>query len=273
MFCDPAMAARIERAESELMADAAAAAGRRSPAAGTFAMALAGGVATFAGDGSPFNKVAGLGFEGVPDADALAAVERAFAERGAPVQIELSQLADPPVALGLTRRGYALAGFENVLGRAVVSPAEAVAPDGVEVRRSGDDELEAWLELVTGASLQADGAGPSHETFSLAAVRDAERDLAAAGVVRYSALRHGVLAGGASVRIAGGIAQMTGAATAPDHRRHGIQGALLAARLADATAAGCELAVVTTQPGSRSQRNVQRRGFHLLYARAILVRG
>ncbi|HEY3004161.1 MAG TPA: GNAT family N-acetyltransferase [Kribbellaceae bacterium] len=69
-----------------------------------------------------------------------------------------------------------------------------------------------------------------------------------------------------------GVAQLTGAATAPAHRRRGIQTALLAARLADATAAGCDVAVVTTQPGSKSQQNVQRRGFDLLYTRAILLK-
>jgi hypothetical protein len=51
-----------------------------------------------------------------------------------------------------------------------------------------------------------------------------------------------------------------------------VQTALLAARAADAAAAGCDIAVVTTQPGSRSQHNVQRRGFDLLYTRAILVK-
>ena len=51
-----------------------------------------------------------------------------------------------------------------------------------------------------------------------------------------------------------------------------MQTALLAARLADAAAAGCNVAVVTTQPGSRSQHNVQRRGFDLLYVRAVLVK-
>jgi GNAT superfamily N-acetyltransferase len=65
---------------------------------------------------------------------------------------------------------------------------------------------------------------------------------------------------------------MTGAATAPAHRRHGVQTALLAARLVDAAAAGCDIAIVTTQPGSKSQQNVQRRGFHLLYTRAVLVK-
>jgi hypothetical protein len=52
-----------------------------------------------------------------------------------------------------------------------------------------------------------------------------------------------------------------------------VQTALLAKRLADAARAGCDVAVVTTQPGSKSQQNVQRRGFHLLYTRAILVKG
>jgi GNAT superfamily N-acetyltransferase len=69
-----------------------------------------------------------------------------------------------------------------------------------------------------------------------------------------------------------GVAQLNGAATAPEHRRRGIQTALLAVRLADAASAGCEIAVVTASPGSKSQQNVQRRGFHLLYTRAVLVR-
>lgn len=47
---------------------------------------------------------------------------------------------------------------------------------------------------------------------------------------------------------------------------------LLAIRLAEAVAAGCDIAVVTTAPGSKSQQNVQRQGFHFLYTRAVLVK-
>jgi ribosomal protein S18 acetylase RimI-like enzyme len=263
LFCDRALGARIERAESQLMARAAS----------VFAMPLAGGFATFAGEGSPFNKVAGLGFDGSLDADALSEVERAFAQRAAPVQVELSELADPGIGSMLTERGYALAGFENVLGLALDAAPEVMTPPGVVVRPSGDDELEAWLEVVADASIHADTEGvPSHESFSLEAIKKADRDFVAAGVIRYSAIRDGELAGGASFLVADGIAQMTGAATAPAHRRHGIQTALLTARLVDAAAAGCDVAVVTTQPGSKSQQNVQRRGFHLLYSRAILIK-
>lgn len=63
-----------------------------------------------------------------------------------------------------------------------------------------------------------------------------------------------------------------GVATLPEHRRRGVQGALLGARLEAAARAGCDVAVVTTQPGSKSQENVQKRGFELLYTRAILVK-
>jgi hypothetical protein len=43
-------------------------------------------------------------------------------------------------------------------------------------------------------------------------------------------------------------------------------------RLADACEAGCELALLTTSPGSKSQENGHRQGFELLYSRALLVR-
>ena len=51
-----------------------------------------------------------------------------------------------------------------------------------------------------------------------------------------------------------------------------MQSALLATRLADAAEAGCDIAVVTTAPGSKSQQNVQRQGFYFLYTRAVLVK-
>ncbi|ORT53252.1 hypothetical protein UK99_02630 [Frankia casuarinae] len=37
-----------------------------------------------------------------------------------------------------------------------------------------------------------------------------------------------------------------------------------------AVVAGCDVATVTTQPGSKSQQNTQRAGFDLLHTRAIL---
>ena len=273
LFCDTALARRIERAEATLIAASSEAARRRGAAPPGFVMPLAGGVASFADEDSPFNKVAGLGFDGVPAPTELEEVERHFSACGAGVQVELSNLADPEVGAQLTARGYRLVSFENVLGIAIAEPPEQVTPPGVQIRRSWDDELAAWLDVVITGFAHGDDQGvPSHEALPREALEKAQRDFAAAGVRRYIALRNGIPAGGASFGVTDRVAQMAGAATAPAHRRRGIQSALLGARLADAVAEGCDIAVVTTQPGSVSQRNVQRSGFDLLYTRAILVR-
>ncbi len=273
LFCGTALAERIERAEAQLIANASEAARRRRADTAGFMIPIAGGVASFAEEGSPFNKVAGLGFGGVPGAAALDEIEQAFTTCSAPVQIELAHLADPAIGALLTGRGYRLTSFENVLGLTLPGAPERITPLGVEVRPSGGDEFESWLDVVTDGFAHPDTQGvPSHEEFPREVIARAERDFAAVGVMRYVALHDGAIAGGASFRVADGIAQLTGAATAPAHRRRGVQTALLSARLADAAAAGCDIAVVTTQPGSKSQQNMQRQGFDLLYTRAVLVK-
>ncbi|HZN79337.1 MAG TPA: GNAT family N-acetyltransferase [Mycobacterium sp.] len=269
-FCSVELAERIERAETQMIITATEAARRRLGAT-AFMMPIAGGAACYAEDGSPLNKIVGLGFGGVPSGDALDEIERAFAERAAPTHIELSNLADPAIGADLTGRGYHLVSFENVLGRALDGEKGTVAPSGVEVRLS--DDREAWLDVVVDGFSDPDVEGvPSHENFPRAIIENAIGDIEQAGATPYLAFRDGVVAGGASMRMSDGVAQLTGAATAPTHRRHGVQTALLSTRLADAARAGCDIAVVTTQPGSKSQQNVQRRGFHLLYTRAVLVK-
>src|SRR3989442_1716280 len=71
LFCDTALAERIERAEAQLVALANETVRRRSAGTAGFVIPIAGGVASFAEEGSPFNKVGGLGFGGAPGAAAL----------------------------------------------------------------------------------------------------------------------------------------------------------------------------------------------------------
>jgi len=273
LFCDIALAERIERVDAQLIAKASAAARRRRADGAGFVIPIAGGFASFAEHGSPFNKVAGLGFCGLPSAFELDRIEQAFAACGSPVQVELANLGDPAIGTLLTERGFRLVSFENVLGRALAGESERVTPPGVEVRRSGNDDFDAWLDVVADGFAHPDMQGvPSHEDFPRDVLERAERDFASAGVLHYLARLDGVIAGGAGFRMAEGVAQLAGSATAPAHRRRGVQSALLAARLADGAAAGCDIAVVTTQPASKSQQNVQRRGFDLLYTRAVLVK-
>jgi ribosomal protein S18 acetylase RimI-like enzyme len=272
LFCDTVLAERIERAEVQLITEWNDATRRRRGDRAGFAMSIAGGVASYAEPDSPINKVAGLGFAGLPDPADLDTVERAIADHGAPVNVEVASLAEPALLELLAERGYRLVAFENVLGRALGSAVEQGAPPEIDVHPSGDDEFDAWMNVVVDAALHPDTQGvPWHEEFSREILENAEHDTVGL-LERYLATLDGVPAGGGSMRITDGIAQLTGAGTAPAFRRRGVQSALLAARLGDATAAGCEVAVITVQPGSRSQHNAQRRGFDLLYTRAVLVK-
>ena len=274
LFPGTSLAARIERAESRFMADCAAAAELRRPGSGVFARPFAGGFATFTSAGAPLNKVSGLGFAGPLDDGELAAAEKAFFDHGAPVQVEVSTLGDPEVVQALTRRGYVLQGFENVLGLSLPSAGAAMPPAGIEIAESPHAEFDAWVDVLVTGFASADTQGvATHESHDRDLLAGVMADMASAeGLSRFAARREGVTAGGASLRLGGGIALLCGAATLPEHRRRGVQSALLGARLRIAADAGCDVAVVTTAPGSKSQENVQRQGFLLLYARAILVR-
>src|SRR3954453_22677091 len=167
LFCDIALAARIERVEAQLIAQWNDALRRRRGDPAGFAIPVAGGVASYAEPDSPLNKVAGLGFAGLPDPAALETIERAFAAQAAPVQAEVASLADPALLELLAGRGYRLVSFEKVLGRVLGDAVGPVAPPGIEVRSSGDEELDAWVAVDVEASLHPDTQGvPWQEEFS-----------------------------------------------------------------------------------------------------------
>jgi len=270
LFCSTALAEQIERVEMQMIT-AATEIARRRVGDSAFVIPIAGGAACYADEGSPLNKIVGLGFGGVPSGEALDEVEQAYAAREVATQVELSNLADPEIGALLTGRGYQLVSFENVLGRSL-HDEQLAAPLGVEVRR-GDDRATYVDVMVEGFAYPDEEGVPPHEDFPREILEKAIGDIEQAGATPYFAFRDGVVAGAGSMRTSEGVAQLTGAATLPAHRRCGVQTALLSTRLADAVQAGCDIAGVTTAPGSKSQQNVQRRGFHLLYTRAILVKG
>jgi hypothetical protein len=281
MFATATMAARIEKAEAGVAAEFAE--GARASGKDVLLEPIAGTTAVYGGPGEPFNKIVGLGFAAPLDEAALAALEAKYDARGAEIRVEQATLGDPGVTIMLTRRGYELAGYENVLGLALTPPlvdemSRRLAQDaaaGLAITRVDDAEMTLWIETVADGFLQPDDRDgpPPTESFSRETLIGVYEGLIRArSNVLYLARRGGAIAGGGSVRISDGLAQLSGAATLVPHRRRGVQSALLRARLVDAAARGCDLAVVTTEPASKSQQNVQRAGFSLLYSRAILVR-
>jgi ribosomal protein S18 acetylase RimI-like enzyme len=274
MFASPALAARIDRSEARMCAEFADVAARARPDSRVLVQPLAGGLAVYSGPGAPMNKVIGLGLGDALEEPALVAVEAEWAVRGEAVRVELSTLDDGAIARLLTSRGYRLLGFENVLGRAL-SAADVGAPSvaGLAIHHMAPDDIDLWMEVTIDGFAHADEGPLPTENPPHDVLEGIFRDMSGvAGFRRYLATVKAVAVAAASMRIDGSLAQLTGAATLPAFRRRGLQTALTLHRLAEARAAGCDLAVVTTAPGSKSQENSQKRGFELLYARAILVK-
>jgi GNAT superfamily N-acetyltransferase len=271
MFADRILAARIDRAEGRLCADFA---GARRAEVHPSVMPVCGGLAVYAGPASPVNKLIGLGFDAPLELAALAAVEDRWRERGEPVRIELSVLADAGAGPALSDRGYRLHGFENVLARRLDAATMPPPDPGIETLDNADPRV--WADIAVTAFLQLDGTGSvADDALSREQMERELLDYAGVpGVLRYLAMIDGQAVGEGAMRIdrESGLAQLAGAGTLPAFRGRGVQKALLQRRLADALGAGCDLAVVTTAPGTRSQENVMRRDFVLLYARAILTR-
>ena len=271
------LARRIELAEAALIAGIGRAVARRLGPSQVIVEHLGEAAAVMPGPGSQLSKVAGLGFEPLDEAS-LAAVEQAFARFNIPVRVELSSLADPAVGRLLSARGYALAGFENVLGLSLPSPHPGTGTAGsgpTVVAPTSADDFDRWAEVVsTGFAHPDTFDGPAPiEVADTSGIDLIFRDMASLdGFSQYVARRGGRIAGGASMRIDNRVAQLCGAATLPEFRRLGVQTTLVRERLAHAAAAGCDVAVVTTEPGSKSQANAQRQGFELLYVRAVLIK-
>ncbi len=124
------------------------------------------------------------------------------------------------------------------------------------------------MDVVVDGFAHPDGVGvPSHEEFPRDVVDRAMGDFTAAGAVPYVALCDGAVAGGGSMRLTDGVAQLTGAATAPVFRVAGVQAALLAVRLRDAARAGCDNRRRRHRSGVDVAEERAARGFQLLYTR------
>ena len=273
MFADITLGARIDRAEGRLVAQMAAEA-RSNARGGAVILPISGGVSVFAGPRSPMNKVIGLGFDRPLDLNALREIENRWRERDEPVRIELSTLTDPAIAGELSDRGYRLRGFENVLARRLDDLPGPAAFRDIAIDLVGKDDVSAWFDVAVDSFANMDGTGSvADDTLSREELARSLADLLGGmAYSRYLARIDGQPVGEAALHVDDRLALLAGSGTLPAYRGRGVQKALVQRRLHDARDAGCDFAVVVTAPGSRSQDNVMRRGFELLYSRAILIK-
>jgi GNAT superfamily N-acetyltransferase len=226
---------------------------------------VAGGVALWLGEGSLVNVAVGLAMEGAIGQSELKRVEDFYTRRGAPPILATCPFADSTLFALLSRRGWQMTEFENVLalelGAAAAPPSPMVPapPAGVEVRVCAGAERELWGSIAARGFSDDAEPGSAHEEFgSLMAARD--------DAILVLGWVDGRPAGTGTLVIDGGVGWLSGDSTLPHYRGRGIQQAIQRHRLRLARDAGCDLAVTESAPGSGSQRNMERLGFRVVYA-------
>jgi GNAT superfamily N-acetyltransferase len=262
-FVDMDLARRLEVAGYDMPAGGIAEAQSHN---GKERIFVGGGVAVFAGVNSPITQAEGLGLHGALSEEEFDRLEEFFRSRGSSVFIEVCPMADFSFIEALGKRGYRVAEFSNVLIREIL-PGDKYpgVPAGITIRKTAPDEMRLFVETM--AQGFAEYFEPNEEF-----IQSMRNFFAGPAIHAYLALTEGKAVGGGTLTLRNGVAGLLGSATLPGFRCRGIQSALIGARLEDARAAGCDLAMSMTLPGSGSQRNLERQGFRVVYTRTKFVR-
>jgi len=266
-FVDKALARRLESGEEMPQVMYARIFQKTRPEIGAAEEEVCGGHMIFAGLGSPIGRATGVGLDRPFTAEDLNRVEAFYRAHKAPAQADLCPMHETSVFEMFKERGYAIAELNNVLYRKLDAEEKFPAPPpGCEIRRSLVEEANAAGAIVESAFFP-DGA-PEAFRGLIAPFYQMERALAFVASVDGRL----VACGTGLVIPEHRMFALCGAGTLTEFRGRGLQTALLRARMSAAVEAGCEYAVVVTQGGTPSQRNVERLGFRVAYSKVTVIK-
>ena len=137
----------------------------------------------------------------------------------------------------------------------------------ISVEHIGEHRAELWARITAQAFTGRESVAADDMQLVMARAAVAQPEVRC-----YLARSGDTPVGVGALRVHEGCAILFSAATTPTFRRRGVHTALVAARLAAAEEAGCDLAVALPLPGSDSERNLERAGFRSAYTRLVTVR-
>ncbi len=234
---------------------------------GLIAAEVGGAVATAAAraDVLALNRVIGIGLEDPATSEQLDELVQLYTQAGVPRFFVQASPAAGPADLErlLVEHGFSHHNNWVKLFRDT-SPPRHVATD-LTVRQVGSKDADSFGRIVTECF---DWPGTARRWVAEAVGRPGWR--------HYLAFDGATPVATGALFASGDQAWVDFAATLPDYRGRGAQGALMAQRIRDARALGCNLLVVETaedtpQKGAPSFRNMLRLGFQVAYVRPNFI--
>ncbi|BCA96159.1 GNAT family acetyltransferase [Legionella antarctica] len=224
---------------------------------------IKGGAACFSGLDSFLSQVVGWGFVTKPKQfkAEIELIEQFYQslehER---IDIELCPFVGNNLAVFLSQRGYGITELNNV--SALELKSHKIKGDFDEkfiIKEVQQAELEEWAKRVAAGF----GYPEAQEQFSHYA--------RAKGIAAFAAFDQDKIVAGATLAIHNDVCDLGVTSTLPAYRGRGLQKKLLCTRLDFAKQHDLALATVTTEPGTISDLNIQKSGFHCAYTRVKMT--
>ena len=227
-------------------------------------MEIKGGAACFSGKDSFLSQVVGWGFATKPkqmqtELSQITAFYKSLDHSRS--DIELCPYAGQDLAVFLSQQHFGTTELNNV-SYYNLSQHKKVVVDSNDfvIRQVNPHEFAQWARAVA----RAFGYPQAQEQFL--------HYVKAKGVTAFAVWAEDKIVSGATIAMHGDLCDLGVASTLPAYRGNGLQKKLLLTRLNFAAEHGLSLATVTTEPGTISDLNIQKMGFHCAYTRVKMTR-
>jgi hypothetical protein len=252
------IARSIERAGIEGCRACVTAANDVAPHLNAAALEVAGGIAGFAGQGSPLSEACGLGIFEEVTPDDVARLTHFYLERGSVPRVLVSPLCSLVLAGALAHAGYRPIEYHNVFVR------EVAGDDVRDQRITVAEDRRAWGHASASGFLGREADGDEALVGTIVA--------RAKTMIPLEARVDGAIVATAAMDVRDEIAGLHGASTMPSSRRRGWQAAFIRDRAARARELGARYVYGVADVGGPSERNFRRAGFDVLYTRTLWQR-
>ncbi|MDY0395681.1 GNAT family N-acetyltransferase [Virgibacillus halophilus] len=223
-------------------------------------------LAVYGGEECPINETVGLGMSSPVDEAILNEIEHFYHAHDYPAVIRVCPLAHPSLLALTQSRGYELNSFSYrwVLDLDAWTPQEKETDSSIRIAEADEEML--WVQAIAAGFADTDQVSESQNLDLERAFFRMQNSLP------VIALEDGIAAAGGILAINNDMASLFTTSTRLSYRKHGLQTALIDWRLRFAKEQGARLATIETDPGSDSQRNVERAGFQLAYVTAEIIK-
>lgn len=224
-----------------------------------------GGKSAYLGN-SPFTNTHGFGtLPNQHDESLLAEIESFFKKKNCSSILSVASVAPQEVLRLLYNREYRITAFRNMyVYSGYGNPKSEKEDTSIEIQEaSSPSRKKVWLKVVADSFAGKELEQPDPISLGQSVKR---------GNRFFVAYLNGVPAGASALYVDRRFARLGGMGTLAQFRGHGIQQAMIRHRMNLAFNLGCDLIISDTQPGNRSQRNLERCGFKLAYVRGIYRR-